>query len=716
MPAQLSSRYRLFPMQSVLHDWWNANAVTLGYIIKVLIACLLAMWLSLRFELDQPRTAMLTVAIVMQSRAGMVFTKSFYRLLGTLVGIAVSFLLVALFAQERVLFLLYMALWIGFCTAGSMVFRNHQSYGFVLAGYTLCIVGLPATINPALTFSIGVTRISEILIGLFCATIVSDLIFPQRMWVVMLASVRRRFGDFSDLLRSAALNPAEASAAQPALLRFVGDIYSLESFRASTVLENDDSRTHRLRLSLLNAEFMQVSTSFHALEQLLSRQRINGHAEVGAALLEVYYPLARAFTIDGRSARTEHEAKQITVALKIYRDSFMQRQLMINARLPANIDPVARLDFDTGVELIRRFADELQAYTSTYASLAGDPGPLLTEAPLRLGLHFDPLAVALAGVRGTLTLALMAALWIFTDWRSGLEAITLGVITGTLFAATPAPTRTIRQFIIGAAIGTVLTYVCNFHLLPQADDFVMLALAVTPVIVLAAWMTTRPAIAFVGSGIFLIFLMHIGFNSSYSASPVTFMNDAIADFIAIFISGTLYGLIDLSNSDWSRRRIAQALRNLVVTACREPLPLRRARLENAARDLVQRSGSAQRIANAQDREVIDWLLSALEIGHAVIELREQMNEIDHQVATRSLVNCLSHIADLYAAPSTRHRMAAISAIDAAMAVLTDTVTSTALPHSALHQVRVTLHFIHSALLDDASVLANAAPLLLARKA
>jgi len=96
-------------LQSGLYDWWNNNSVTLAYIIKVLIACLLAMWLSLRFELDQPRTAMMTVAIVMQSRAGMVFAKSFYRLLGTLVGIAMSFFLVAMFAQERVLFLLCMA-------------------------------------------------------------------------------------------------------------------------------------------------------------------------------------------------------------------------------------------------------------------------------------------------------------------------------------------------------------------------------------------------------------------------------------------------------------------------------------------------------------------------------------------------------------------------------------------------------------------------------
>ena len=155
----------LITLQAASRDWLREDAPMLGYLLKVLVASLFAMWLSLKFELDQPRTAMLTVAIVMQSRSGMVFAKSYYRLLGTLVGIIISLILVDLFAQERVLFLLCMALWIGLCTAGSMVYRNHQSYGFVLAGYTLCIVGLPAAITPELSFNIAVTRFQKSLLG-----------------------------------------------------------------------------------------------------------------------------------------------------------------------------------------------------------------------------------------------------------------------------------------------------------------------------------------------------------------------------------------------------------------------------------------------------------------------------------------------------------------------------------------------------------------------
>jgi uncharacterized membrane protein YccC len=710
MSSILGRRSRiLVPFQAAWRDWLSEDAPIIGYLIKVLLACLLAMWMSLRFELDQPRTAMLTVAIVMQSRSGMVFAKSYYRLLGTLVGVLMSFLLVAMFAQERVLFLLCMVIWIGLCTAGSMIYRNHQSYAFVLAGYTLCIVGLPATISPELTFNIGVTRISEIMIGLLCATIVSDLIFPQRLWDVMLASVRRRFSDFSGLLHSTAQNPATATTSKTELLRFIGDIYSLESFRASAVLENDESRRHRLRLSWMNKEFMEVSTSFHTFEQLLRRQRNSGHPQVGDALLTLYRQLGDAVMVDGNTARTEHEASIIVGQLAMFRIRFAQNMIAAQQQLPHDLSDNERLDFATGIELLQRLAEELHAYARTYASLATDKesaeAPRLSEQPA-LGMHFDPLAVALAGVRGALTLAIMTALWIFTDWRSGIEGITIGVITSTLFATTPSPTRTIKQFMIGAVIGTVLAYVCNFHLLTQAQGFLMLALAVAPGILIATWLTTRPSVAIVGAGVFIVFLMHIGFNSTYSANPVVFINDAIADLLAVLVSGVMYGLIDISSSQWSRNRIAAALRNLVVAACREPLALRRTRLETGARDLVQRAGSTQRIAAAEDRVVIDWLLSTLEIGHAVIALREQLQSIENTPLADPLRASLETIAELHSAPSRERRIAAITAIDTAMASLATEAARLGIQLSTCHQLLTMLHFIHSALLDEESVLAS----------
>jgi uncharacterized membrane protein YccC len=694
-------------LEEWLGDWLHKDVLVMAYIIKVLLACLLALWLSLRFELEQPKIAMLTVVIVMQNRFGMVFTKSLYRLLGTLVGIACSFVLVAMFAQERVLFLACMALWIGFCTAGSMVFRHHQSYGFVLAGYTICIVGLPSTIDPTLTFDIGVTRISEIMMGLLSATIVSDLIFPQRMGEALEATLKRRFYDFSQLLQGAL---SERETQHQALLKFVADVFEVETYRASSGFENDNSRHYRMRLAGVNAAFMHVSTSFHSLEQLIRRQRKTGHPRVVMALLALYEPLAATMHFAHEGPVNALVLQGLIKRLQQLHNVFANKVHMAKAVL-SRASAKEHLDFETGAEYIQRFAFELEQYLQAYAYLLSEQPATapVTQWPA-LTLHVDPIAAGLAGARGALALLLMTSLWILLDWRSGIEAITIGVITSTLFATSPQPTKTIKQFVIGAALGTVLVYICNFYLLPDAQGMPMLALALMPCIVIAAWFTTQPNMAIIGAGAFIVFFLHVGFNASYSANPVAFLNDAIADAVAITMSGVMYSLIDLSTSDWARKRVANALRAMVVESAASIQD--RTLVETQARDLVQRLGSTKRVADKQDKEVVDWLFSTLEICYAIQQLRAQLLGMPDAHFRQVLYNSLREVAALYDAPSTAQRLVAMASMDNAIDVSMRHVQ--ALAHSRLQadalQLLTALHSMRCVLLDHESVLAKLAPI------
>ncbi len=64
--------------------------------------------------------------------SGMVLAKGMFRLIGTCAGALVSIGMVALYGQASLPFLLLMALWLAFCTAGASLLHNHASYGFVL--------------------------------------------------------------------------------------------------------------------------------------------------------------------------------------------------------------------------------------------------------------------------------------------------------------------------------------------------------------------------------------------------------------------------------------------------------------------------------------------------------------------------------------------------------------------------------------------------------
>ena len=425
------------------------------------------------------------------------------------------------------------------------------------------------------------------------------------------------------------------------------------------------------------------------------------------------YPFTRSAATcgvtDDHSAQSEQDALQIDHQLADFRKSFAEKITLARKQLPLGLEENERLNFETGIELLQRLSAELHDYTKTYTSFSGLQSQTGTqgfsEPPVKSATYIDPLVVAIAGIRGALALAILSTIWILTDWGSGVEAITIGVVTSTLFATAPSPTNTLKKFMTGAVIGTVFGYICNFYWLTHAHGFEMLALAVSPPLIFAAYLTTRPSTAPIGSATFIVFLMHIGFNSGYNADPGAFFNDAIADLLAVLISATMYELIDLSSSRWSRLRISKALQQLVIACCSEPIILRRSQLENSARDLAQRAGSIQRTGEKENRMVIQWLLSVLEIGHAIITLRENLQGIEDPSLAKPMQAVLDAIVNLYKSPKAAQRLAAIKAIDRAMIALDMELASLMLTYSKRHQITIMLHFIRSALLDEESVLA-----------
>ena len=73
------------------------------------------------------------------------------------------------------------ALW----TAGflflSLLDPTPRSYLFMLAGYSLPLIALPTVSAPGTVFDVAVARVTEITIGIVCASLVNSLVFPIRV-------------------------------------------------------------------------------------------------------------------------------------------------------------------------------------------------------------------------------------------------------------------------------------------------------------------------------------------------------------------------------------------------------------------------------------------------------------------------------------------------------------------------------------------------------
>jgi uncharacterized membrane protein YccC len=164
-------------LQTIQQFGWRNGLFSL----KTFAAAMLALYVAFRLDLSQPGWSLTTVYIVSQPFAGMVLAKSLYRVLGTLIGAAVSLVFVALFSNAPELFCLALAIWIGLGTAVSIYLRDApQSYVGMLSGYSAAIIGLPAALAPDTAFDYAVSRCVEIMLGIACGALAHHVVFPQR--------------------------------------------------------------------------------------------------------------------------------------------------------------------------------------------------------------------------------------------------------------------------------------------------------------------------------------------------------------------------------------------------------------------------------------------------------------------------------------------------------------------------------------------------------
>src|ERR1700738_1338189 len=223
---------------------------------KTFAAGLLALYLAFWLGLDEPKWAIMTVFIVSQPDSGMVLAKSFFRLLGTIAGALASTTLVFALSQFGALFLASIAAWIGLCNFAARAVRNFNSYGFLLAGYTAAIIGIPAALNPGGAYPLILARFTEILLGIACAGVMSRLILPRAITPKLLI-LTRQLSRRAERLATSTFN----SSHQPGYLaaervQLVKNLAAAEAMRSSAFFESAETRLlderirHRLDAAL----------------------------------------------------------------------------------------------------------------------------------------------------------------------------------------------------------------------------------------------------------------------------------------------------------------------------------------------------------------------------------------------------------------------------------------------------------------------------------
>lgn len=160
----------------------------LRFAIKLAFAIVLALFVGFHFQLETPRWAVLTAAIVAAGPAfaaggepysGAIRYRGMLRIIGTFIGCIAGLAIIIMMIRSPLLMLMVCCIWAGFCTWVSSLVRVENSYAWGLAGYTALIIVITIETEPLLAPQFAVERCSEIVIGIVCA-IAADLLFSPR--------------------------------------------------------------------------------------------------------------------------------------------------------------------------------------------------------------------------------------------------------------------------------------------------------------------------------------------------------------------------------------------------------------------------------------------------------------------------------------------------------------------------------------------------------
>jgi uncharacterized membrane protein YccC len=591
---------------------------------SVCLALYIAYWL----QLDNPFWAGTSAGIACQPTVGASLRKGWFRMIGTVIGAVFILILTACFPQQRIGFLLILALWVGASALMATLLRDFLSYAAALAGYTAVIIAgdLLGAVGGAngQAFFYAYTRTSEICIGIVCAGVVlaaTDVGSARRRLTALFADITVEIiGQLANTLSRAGPSAPDSRPIRRELIR---RIVALEPVIDEAIGESTRLRAHS---PILQAA---VERMFGALA---------GWRTAAAHLLEVRPDLARAQAKDilqrlppGLQAEPLRRVPVDISELVSLRERHraLVRQLIA---LPTPT-PSLRLLADHTAQV---FAGISSAINGLILLVDGPAWriPRGTRTRLRVA---DWLPAYLNAMRAFVAMGVVELLWVKTAWPNGAASFTFVAIGVTLFAPRADQAyASAMLFMVGMVLTVACAAIAKFALLPGLMTFtafsVTLGMFLVPLGALAAqpWRTAT----FTAAATNFIPLLTPENQMTYDTQQ--FYNNALAILIGVGAAAlSFHLLIPLAPTVRCRRLLALTLRDLRRLAT-GPIPRTADDWKGVVVDrLSVLPEAAEPLQRAQ-------LLAALSMGTEIIRLRRITGRLGFAALAVEALDQLAH--------------------------------------------------------------------------
>jgi uncharacterized membrane protein YccC len=381
--------------------------------IKLALAGVLSVYLSQLIRLGHASWALFTVLVLAPAQyVGAIGPRSVARVVGTIIGGFIGVWLVGNYQQDRLFFLAFTFGFIWFCMY--MYGGTFFPYSFFLLANTLITVSSSGIFNPIDAWSVGISRILEILAGVVAIIIVSHLLWPRfarSEFRDLAQSTLRNIGKPIELRREhPTVRTKLWDEAQPTILGIRG-----QSIRLRALLQNGANESVYFRRHLADYRKAVVSLThvFEASLELFQRKEGPQYVvDAGVELTDVYEAIEQELRMlsGAVGSRTEIKNDRFEGAL---RDLEVRIQELLATGAARNYSLEDVLDLANHQSALLAIYEETLRQRAILANLplpgdppGRDPSPGFRWPRISLSRLRDGLKPALAG-----TAALLICQW-----------------------------------------------------------------------------------------------------------------------------------------------------------------------------------------------------------------------------------------------------------------------------------------------------------------
>ncbi len=588
------------------------------YAARTSAAALGALYLAYLFELDTPSSAAITVLVVAHPIHGMVWSKSIYRLLGTLVGGLVSLALAGLFAQSPEMYLLGLGAWLALCTGTASLLRNFRSYAAMLAGYTVGLISFPGGIDtaPQAIFEVTAARIAGVSLGIVCSALVASLFTRRSTASVVNRRLSIALRDLCEFTAFVLTDPA-ADVMEERRCKLRAEIAAIDALIEFGVAEAPEAAAFADAQRLSVMSLFATLTAAGGLHEVLPGAEKRLPARLRDDTRRV---LAELDAAAGAQEQAPHMASVALAHLGALRSRVGA------AIIPGHLPSLIVLD------RLHELLDDLAESIERLQPSARRP----MEEVGRRSYHHDWRRAAANGLRAAMTVWLCGAAWIATAWPTGSVMISAAIPNVVLLSLHDRPARDSLQFAEGVALAAIAALAYKLALLPYLADFPTLAAALAVPLFLGALGITKATGTLRGAGFLVFFLVQLSPANVMRYDMTAQLNLSLAVICGAGLTALIYRLVLPANPATQARGLRGAIRTDLLALLRGRQAVRRETWEMRMQDRLLRLANCFPAGNSRQNGLRSGH-TALRLGRQIIRLRGLAGNLPEHSAGHTVV-------------------------------------------------------------------------------